>query len=244
MLRKVILIDEDRCDGCGDCVTACHEGAIAIIDGKARLVSDRYCDGLGDCLGECPQGAITLELREADDYDEVAVRARMAERAAAASPCSSGGCPSSAPRDLRPASGPSTVEGPLTTESSPAELRHWPVQLRLLHPAAECLAGCDLVLCADCVPFAYPDFHRDYLRDRSVAVGCPKLDDGTDMVDRLTAIFGHARPRSVTVARMIVPCCGGLAQAALLARERAGVDLPIEIHTIDPQGRLVEERRV
>lgn len=237
MLRKVIRIDEDACDGCGDCVSACHEGAIAIVDGKARLISDRYCDGLGDCLGECPQGAITLELREAEDYDEIAVQARITERQVRSASCT-GGCPGSAPRDLRAAAWPAITD--TQSEDRPSELRHWPVQLRLLHPAADCLVDCDLVLCADCVPFAYPDFHRDYLHDRSVAVGCPKLDDLHDMVDRLTAIFGHARPRRVTVARMVVPCCGGIAQAALVARERAGVDLPIEIHTIDPRGNVVE----
>lgn len=239
MLRNVIQIDAEKCDGCGDCVSSCHEGAIVIVDGKARLVSDRYCDGLGDCLGECPQGAITMELREAENYDEVAVQARLAEQAQPASSCAGGGCQGSAPRDLRAPADTATASP--VTPNAPSELQHWPVQLRLLHPAAASLVDCDLVLCADCVPFAYPDFHRDYLRDRSVAVGCPKLDDLPDMVDRLTAIFGHARPRSVTVARMIVPCCGGIAQAAQVARARAGVDLPIEIHTIDPQGQVVEK---
>ena len=238
MLRNVIRIDQEKCDGCGDCVSACHEAAIVIVDGKAQLVGDRYCDGLGDCLGECPQGAITMEMRETEDYDEVAVRARIAARTPLAAPCA-GSCPGSAPRDLRAQSRPE-ARAEASTHTT-GELGHWPVQLRLLHPASDALAGSDLVLCADCVPFAYPDFHRDYLRDRAVAVGCPKLDELPDMIDRLTAIFGHARPRRVTVARMIVPCCGGIAQAAQVARARAGVELPIEIHTIDPQGRVVEK---
>ena len=245
MLRKVIRIDEEKCDGCGQCVPACHEGAIEIVDGKAKLVSDRYCDGLGDCLGECPRDAITLETREAEDYDEAAVQARIAARgragtgnpATTAPPSrSGGGCPGSAQRELRPLA--AAPDAPAARAES--QLGHWPVQLRLLHPAAPYLAGSDLVLCADCVPLAHPDFHRDYLRGRTVAMGCPKLDDLPEMVDRLAAIFAHSRPRRVTVTRMVVPCCGGIAQAAVLAREKAGVDLPIEVHTIDPHGRVVE----
>lgn len=237
MLRKVIQIDEELCDGCGDCVTACHEGAIEIVDGKARLVSDRYCDGLGDCLGECPQGAITIVEREAEAYDDDAVKARLEARKAAARPAAPQGCPGSAARALATPAADDTA-------SVPSQLGHWPVQLRLLHPEAPYLADSDMVLCADCVPLAYPDFHRDYLRERTVAVSCPKLDDLNDAVDRLTAIFAASRPRRVTVARMIVPCCGGIAQAAQVARERAAVEMPIEIHTIDPHGRRVHVQEI
>ena len=224
MLRKVIVIDEERCDGCGECVPACHEGAIEIVDGKAKLVSDRYCDGLGDCLGHCPQDAIHLEMREAAAYDDDAVKARLAAKVRS--------CPGSAPAAF--ASTPVEESAP-----SPSRLGHWPVQLRLLHPAAPYLAGSDMVLCADCVPFAYPDFHRDYLHERTVAVSCPKLDDLGEAVERLAAIFASSRPRRVTVLRMVVPCCGGLAEAARIARAKAGVDVPIEIHTIDMQGGIV-----
>lgn len=234
MLRKIIRIDDELCDGCGECVTACHESAIEIVDGKARLVSDRYCDGLGDCLGECPQGAIHMETREAAAYDDDAVKARLRAQHAAPATSTSGGCPGSAARTL------ARHTLPVDDISVPGHLGHWPVQLRLLHPEAPYLAESDMVLCADCVPFAYPDFHRDYLRDRTVAVSCPKLDDLAEAVDRLTAIFENSRPRRVTVARMIVPCCGGIAEAARVARERAGVDMPIEIHTIDPRGSRVQ----
>ena len=243
MLRKVIRIDEAKCDGCGDCVPSCHEGAIEIVDGKARLVSDRFCDGLGDCLGECPQGAITLETREAEAYDDDAVRARMRARAQTRTPAPvQGGCPGSAARALHP-----SATAPVASADAAdavGQLGHWPVQLRLLHPGAPYLEGSDMVLCADCVPLAYPDFHRDYLRDRTVAVSCPKLDDLPEAVERLEAIFASARPRRVTVTRMIVPCCGGLAEAARVARERAGVHMPIEIHTIDPRGRRVQVQEI
>lgn len=236
-LRQVITIDEEKCDGCGDCVPSCHEGAIEIVDGKARLVSDRYCDGLGDCLAECPQDAIRLVMREAEPYDEEAVQARLAAQAAPKPQPISGGCPGSAMRAFSPGAAPA----PARPTSAPGEgqLGHWPIQLRLLHPAAPFLAGSDLLLCADCVPFAYPDFHRDYLRGRTVAVACPKLDDGPEMVERLCAILQHSRPRKLTVARMTVPCCGGIVQAAQVARERTGVFVPIEVHVLDPQGGRV-----
>ena len=247
MLRQVIRIDEEKCDGCALCVPACHEGAIEIVDGKARLVSDRYCDGLGDCLGECPQGAITMETVDTVAYDEQAVLARLAQMEApsvSAPEPSVRGCPGSAARALERGSAPERAHDRAATLDAPCELTHWPVQLRLLHPAAPYLAGSDMVLCADCVPFAYPDFHRDYLRERTVAVSCPKLDDLHEAVERLEAILTHSRPRRVTVARMMVPCCGGIAEAARVARERAGVDVPIEIHTIDPHGGLVDRRTI
>lgn len=235
MKRKIIEIDPELCDGCGECVPSCHEGAIEIVDGKARLMSDRLCDGLGDCLGECPQGAITMVEREAEDYDERLVQARR--HGLTEAPVSAG-CPGAAARAMaRPVPVPTADTG----AAPAARLGHWPVQLRLLHPQAEFLAGSDLLLCADCVPFAYPDFHRRFLDGRTVAVSCPKLDPGAEGVERLAAIFAHARPRRVVVARMTVPCCGGLVQMAELARERAGVDLPIEVEIITPQGeRLVD----
>lgn len=237
MKRRIIEIDPELCDGCAECVPSCHEGAIEIVDGKARLASDRLCDGLGDCLGECPQGAIRMVEREAEDYDERLVQARR--HGIGPAPVS-GGCPGAAAHAMerpRPADA-----GPVTAGSAPAaRLGHWPVQLRLLHPQAPYLAGSDLLLCADCVPFAYPDFHRRFLDGRTVAVSCPKLDPAAEGVERLAAIFAHARPRRVVVARMTVPCCGGLVQMAELARDRAGVDLPIEVEILTPQGeRLVD----
>jgi NAD-dependent dihydropyrimidine dehydrogenase PreA subunit len=226
--RRIVAIDRDLCDGCGDCVPSCHEGAIRIVDGKAVLADDRLCDGLGDCLGECPRDAITIVEREAEDYDEALVRA---QKSAAQVPVHAG-CPGSAARPLA-----GSPAGASTPPRSPgARLGHWPVQLRLLHPAAPFLAGSDLLLCADCVPFAYPDFHRHFLDGRCVAVSCPKLDAADEGVERLAAIFAQARPRRVVVARMTVPCCGGLVRMAELARERANVDLPIEVEVITPDG--------
>lgn len=238
MKRKIIRIDEERCDGCGLCASACHEGAIAIIDGKAKLVSDTYCDGLGDCLGECPQSAITIEERDAVPYDEQAVEKHLAQpKHPPASPPSAGGhahgnlpcgCPGTAARTLKPA-----VQR-RSHPDHPAEsaLGQWPIQLRLVSPSMPFLQNADLLLCADCVPFAVPDFHSRYLAGHAIAVACPKLDDSEEMVERLAEIFSQARPRSVKVLRMEVPCCGGLVQAAHQAMETAGVEIPIEVHII------------
>lgn len=290
--RQVIRIDEALCDGCGQCADACAEGAIRMVDGKARLVSDTYCDGLGACLGECPQGAITMEEREAAPFDEAAVHAHLARGggggangAAAAIPahagnapedagCPSGpggGCPGSGLRDfralvagMRPAAGPRAVgpaagaaararrseSGSTTTAGAPGGradaavdapppaslLGHWPVQLGLVPPSAPFLAGADLLICADCVPFVVPDFHARYLSGRAVVVACPKLDDMAPHRDRLAGILAQGRPARVTVLRMEVPCCGGLARAVLDARDAHAPDLPVAIHTWGVRG--------
>lgn len=238
MKRKIIEINEELCDGCGDCVPSCHEGAIEIVNGKARLVDDRLCDGIGDCVGECPQDAIRIVERDTESYDFVLVADRQATmKPAVASAPISASCPGASARAL-----PQVKAAPVEEGSAPAaRLGHWPVQLRLLNPQAEFLAGSDLLLCADCVPFAYPDFHRRFLDGRTVAVSCPKLDPGAEGVERLAAIFAEAKPRRVVVARMTVPCCGGLVQMAVMAKQRAGSDVPIEVEIIDPAGqRLVD----
>jgi ferredoxin len=215
MKRNIIRIDENLCDGCGLCVEACHEGAIALIDGKARLVSETYCDGLGNCLGECPRGAITIEERNAMPYDNEAVKRRQVHDTHPAKaeahgrlPC---GCPGSMARTLKPAAVAAVPAG------APAKsaLGQWPIQLRLVNPSMPFLQGADLLLCADCAPCAIPDFHQRYLAGRAIA-----------------AIFEEAHPRSITVLRMEVPCCGGLAHAAHQAMEKAGLDIPVEIHVI------------
>jgi len=247
MHRLIVDIDETKCDGCGECVPSCAEGAIRIVDGKARLVGDALCDGLGACLGECPQGAIRVVEREAAPFDEAAVarhlghahatpharptppppagaprRSLSVVQASAAAPA--GGCPGSRSVDLGApvASGP----GPGTAAGA-TRLTHWPVQLGLVSPAAPWLAGADILLCADCVPFAYADFHRDLLAGRRVLVGCPKLDDVQAYVGKLTELFRTARPRSLTVARMEVPCCGGITWAAREAVRLSGVPVAI-----------------
>lgn len=243
MLRDVITIDESTCDGCGQCVTACAEGALAVIDGKARLVSDVYCDGLGACLGHCPQGAITVVKREAAAFDEAAVHTHLATLGRPApkpsimlQPHGHGhahghACPGSQARALAP-SGTTPNAGGRT----PSALGHWPVQLRLVNPQAPFLAGAELLLTADCTPVALPDFHRDWVAGRVVLMACPKLDDLAAHTAKLTTIIQAAKPRKITVLRMEVPCCGGLAWAAKQAVEASGNAVPLEIVTIAING--------
>ncbi len=217
-VRKIVQIDETRCTGCGVCVPACAEGALQMVDGKARLVSDRYCDGLGACLGECPEGAITMEEREAEEFEEGSL------------PC---GCPSSSVTRLEKKDGGERI-GTGTDWSS--RLSHWPVQLALVPPGASFLKGADLVLTADCVPFAYPCFHQDFLQDRAVIVACPKLDDFQAHLARLTGILGRSGLRSVTVVRMEVPCCSGLTRMAQEAIRRSGLSVPLEEAVVSIRG--------
>jgi ferredoxin len=254
--RKIIRIDEELCDGCGLCATACHEGAIQIKDGKAKLISEIYCDGLGDCLAECPQDAITIEEREAKPFDEKAVEEHLArtakEEAGAASPVS-GGCPGSAMRTFeKPMTPPvgggcpgaalksfgqqGAQAGTATSGGVPSQLSHWPVQLKLVPPGAPFLKEADLLICADCVPFAVPDFHGKYLSGKTVLVGCPKLDDLQYYYEKLKAIYAEAKPRSITVLKMEVPCCAGIAQAAVQAREETIPETELQVCTIGLKG--------
>jgi NAD-dependent dihydropyrimidine dehydrogenase PreA subunit len=247
MKRLIIRIDDEKCNGCGACVPNCVEGALRIVDGKARLVSDALCDGLGACLGECPQGALTVEEREAPAFDETAAQAHMARQEmpaphAAPEPIQSltahapaGGCPGSRVMTIgqRPV--------PPAKESSPAgsELVNWPVQLTLMPLRAPYLRGADVLLSADCVPFALPNFHADLLRGRVAVVGCPKLDDTDFYVEKLTAIFRDNDVKSITVAHMEVPCCFGLMRVVKEALRRACKDLPVRDVTVTVQGELV-----
>jgi len=244
VLRKIIRIDEEKCDGCGLCVPACPEGALEIVDGKARLVSEVYCDGLGACLGECPRGAITVEEREAEAFDEAAVSELLAEKTGKKKEerkpepppfPAAGGCPGAALRMFgagRPATEPSVSIG---QESA---LRQWPIQLMLVPPFAPFLKGADLLICADCVPFAVADFHSRFLRGRAVLVGCPKLDDLQFYREKLANVLQVAKPKSLTVLRMEVPCCGGIAAAALEARDAVLPELPVEVYTIGIEGGI------
>jgi len=237
--RKIIRIDEEKCNGCGLCADSCAEGAIRIIDGKARLISESFCDGLGACLGKCPQDALSVEERPAPDFDEKAVKQHDAE-AEASQPKTTAqfecGCPGSA---LRMFDREKRTEAP--DEFALSDLSHWPVQLKLAPPSAPFLKGADLLICADCVPFAFPDFHARYLRGRAVLVGCPKLDDLDFYRQKLQSIFTEVGPKSILVLRMEVPCCGGLASAVLDARDRATPHLPVEIHTIGIRGKLLRK---
>lgn len=237
-VRNIIRIDEDKCDGCGDCVTACAEGAIRIVDGKAKLISETYCDGLGACLGECHAGAITIEQREAADYDQEAVDQHLARQKmklhAQPMPMHSGGCPGSRVQTFNvPAEQPESKG-----EAAVSQLRQWPVQLHLVPPHAPYLQQCDLVICADCVPFAVPDFHNRYLAGRAVLVGCPKLDDLNAYYEKLQQIYQVAQPRRVTVLKMEVPCCSGIAQAAVHAAQQVSCDAFFEVHTVGINGSI------
>jgi len=235
--REIIHIDEEKCDGCGDCVLACAEGAIKIIDGKARLISDTYCDGLGACLGECPQGALTIVKRDAPDFDEVAVvehLAQQSEKIAQTAPVHHAGCPGSAMQNFAQ---PKAAAAP-SSRQAVSQLGHWPVQLMLIPPHAPFLKNSDLLVCADCVPFTVPDFHARYLAGRAVLVGCPKLDDLGHYYEKLKAIFAEANPERITVLLMEVPCCGGIGQAAVQARNEVAPHIPLEIHTVGIQGGI------
>jgi NAD-dependent dihydropyrimidine dehydrogenase PreA subunit len=267
MIRKIVLIDEAKCDGCGKCIPSCAEGAIALVDGKARLSGDALCDGLGACLGECPQGAITVVEREADAFDEALVQAHLARSgvpgrphaplkpvpapeparrrltvvAPEARPQQGGGCPGSMSRTLprRALTIVSDARGPaLPPAGAESRLGQWPVQLHLVPIGAPYFEGADLLVAADCVPFAYPRFHDDLLSGRALVIGCPKLDDVRFYAQKLGQILARSDVKSVTVARMEVPCCGGLSTAARQGIAASGKDLPLREVLIGVDGTL------
>jgi len=238
-VRNIVRIDQSKCDGCGQCIVDCPEGAIEIVDGKARVVKESYCDGLGACLGACPQGAISIEQREAAAFDPEAVKKHMAEREQrqAVLPILECGCPGSAVRQMETVS-PSGSD----STASPSQLSHWPVQLALVPPEAPFLQNADLLLVADCVPFAVADFHTRFLRGCSVVVGCPKLDDPQSHVDKLASILGQSSVRSLTVVHMEVPCCTGLCRIAKTAVEASGREIPIREVMVSVDGRTLGEQ--
>ena len=235
VLRKIIRIDEEKCNGCGICVPACAEGALQIVDGKVKLISEKYCDGLGACLGECPEGAIIIENREVEEFDEEAVRHHLDEKEHATEelPC---GCPSATVTQFeRPGE---TTAGPSYAPHQPSMLSHWPVQLTLVPPAAPFLQGAALVLAADCVPFAYAGFHHDFLRGHALLVACPKLDDFQAHQSKLTEILHRSQVKSLAVVHMEVPCCSGLAHMAEQAIRLSGKDIPFQEVTVGIRGDL------
>ncbi len=256
MIREIVRIDEEKCNGCGDCVPGCAEGAIQIINGKAKLVADNLCDGLGACLGHCPMGAITIERRDADEFDEAAVEEHL-EKFAAPSVSAHGhshghsGCPSAQVRSFAVPAGhgggcPSVQvkrfagQDAVSNEagSRPSQLRQWPVQMHLVPPTAPFLKDADLLLAADCVPFAYADFHKDFLKDKALLIGCPKLDDGQAYLQKLTAMLQGNDIRSLTVLHMEVPCCSGLIAIVRQALAACGKEIPLETIRIGIQGEL------
>ncbi|MGO8750328.1 MAG: ATP-binding protein [Thermoguttaceae bacterium] len=245
--RKIIEIDQDQCDGCGQCVNACAEGAIQMVDGKARLLSDTYCDGLGACLGECPRRAIRIIEREAATFDEEAAMGRVERLQAKRNPTPAlpvhPGCPGSRIRSFpirltpgRPTAQNTSLEK-AWGEGEPTALAQWPVQLRLVPPTAPFLQDADLLLVADCVPFAMPDFHRQLLRGRPLVIGCPKLDDAQFYTQKLADILTKSSVRSLTVVHMEVPCCTGLVRIAEAALAISGTGIPLAEATVSIRGK-------
>ncbi len=232
MVRKIIKIDEDKCNGCGLCATACHEGAIGMVNGKAKLLRDDYCDGLGDCLPVCPTGAITFEEREAAEYDEAAVKANMKQPETL--PC---GCPGTNSKELRREKAVSTPEAEATAET---HLNQWPVQIKLVPVNAPYFENANLLVAADCAAYAYGNFHREYMRNKITIIGCPKLDEG-DYSEKLTAILKNNNIKSVTVVRMDVPCCGGIENAVKTALKNCGKMIPWQVVTISTDGRILDD---
>ena len=241
VMRNIVKIDEEKCNGCGDCVSACAEGAIEIIDGKAKLVSEIYCDGLGACLGHCPQDAITVEQREADEFDEEATKTYLAKKESPPPPQSGFVCPGTMAQNLRKQH---TEPAAATAVPAPSQLGQWPVQLKLVSPQAPYFANSDLILVADCVPFAMGDFHDKFLKNRSIAVGCPKLDDSQFYIDKLAGIIKMNELNSLTVIHMEVPCCSGLTHIAKEAIAGSGVKLSFEDITIDLRGNVTKTETI
>ncbi|NLL52505.1 MAG: 4Fe-4S binding protein [Peptococcaceae bacterium] len=252
MRRKIVEIDQEKCNGCGLCIDACHEGALQLVDGKAKLVSDEYCDGLGDCLPECPTGAIKIIERVAKPFDEELVKQRMQEIAAKKDakadsplPC---GCPGSLAtliqKDIthensagQAQSSPAKAE----SEERPSELRQWPVQLNLINTQASYLKNADLLIAADCTAYACASFHEKFMKGKITLIGCPKLDDNQYYTDKIAEILKLNNPNSVTVVRMQVPCCSGIVRAVKDAMLKSQVIVPYKEVTINNQGQIVKE---
>ena len=233
MIRKIIKIDEDKCVGCGLCAQACHEGAIEMIDGKARLTREDYCDGLGDCLPACPVDAISFEEREAPAYDEEAVKKAQMAKLAAQTLC---GCPGSQSRAFERCE---PFVAPAVSHGAVSRLRQWPVQIKLVPVNAPYFNGADLLIAADCTAYAYGNFHEEFIRGKITLIGCPKLDEG-DYSRKLTQIIAENDIKSVTIVRMEVPCCGGIELAAKRALQESGKFIPWRVVTISTDGRILE----
>jgi len=254
VLRKIIHIDDELCDGCGNCIPSCAEGALEIVDGKARMIADFYCDGLGACLGECPTGALSIVEREADEFDEKAVEEHLAKQTAEeprTMPMVSGGCPSArlqtfSPREAAPALSPrQAANQPVNVEAQQeSALTHWPVQIRLVPPTAPFLKQANLLVLADCVPIAFPTLHRDFLKGRAVTMGCPKFDDVQSYIEKFAQIFQAADIKSITTVVMEVPCCAGLPLIVKKGLEISGKDIPMEEVTISTRGEILNRASV
>jgi Pyruvate/2-oxoacid:ferredoxin oxidoreductase delta subunit len=246
-LRKIVEIDESLCNGCGNCIVSCAEGALQIIEGKAKLLEERYCDGLGACLGECPTGALKVIERHAEDFDERAVEHHLAEvretpqHVPETLPC---GCPSTHLQTFAPKTACNKVNQPLGNLPTESALSHWPVQIRLVPAGAPFFRNADLLVIADCTAIAYPDFHRDLLAGKVVLMGCPKFDDVQHYVEKFTEIFQKANIRSVSTVVMEVPCCQGLPVIVKKAMENAGKRVPMEYLVVGLQGDILKREKL
>jgi len=232
MIRKIIKIDEDKCNGCGICVNACHEGAIEMVNGKAKLTREDYCDGLGDCLPSCPTGAITFEEREAPAYNEEAVNKAKEQKGAATLSC---GCPGTQSKTIERKD---CICNTPTPSENISQLRQWPVQIKLVPVNAPYFNGVNLLVAADCTAYAYGNFHNEFIRNHITLIGCPKLD-AVDYAEKLTAILANNDIKSVTVVRMEVPCCGGIELAVKKALQTSGKFIPWKVVTISTDGNIV-----
>jgi Pyruvate/2-oxoacid:ferredoxin oxidoreductase delta subunit len=245
MKRKIIKIDEEKCTGCGLCVPSCAEGALQIIDGKARLVSDKYCDGLGACLGECPEDALFIEERKAEGFDERAVEQHLEEMKHTDSKAEEENFPCGCPSSLAMSWQEDKVESePKTAHRVRSGLRQWPVQLTLVNPDAEYFKEAELLVAADCVPFAYANFHQDFLHGNALVVGCPKLDDYEFYLNKLTEIIKRGSLKKIRVVNMEVPCCFGLINLVKEAVSRAGKDTPLEQVVVSIRGEILDQKQV
>jgi NAD-dependent dihydropyrimidine dehydrogenase PreA subunit len=242
MIRKIVEINQEKCNGCGLCATACHEGAIQLINGKAKLISDKYCDGLGNCLPACPTDAIKIIEREAGEFDESAVDERLRKKAEKEAkkdiPC---GCPGTMARKINARAQVSVQEEKAVDHSNnTSELGQWPVQLKLVNPAADYFEGANLLVAADCTAFAYGNFHRDFIKGHTVVIGCPKLDDNEYYIEKLTNILAKNNIRSITAVRMEVPCCGGIVRAVKEAMLKSQTIVPYREVVIGIDGEIKE----
>lgn len=245
VMRKIIEIDEEKCDGCGLCVPACAEGSLEVVDGKVRVVADNLCDGLGACLGECPNDALKIVEREAEEFDEEAVEKYLAEKETSETAdlpkqMIGSGCPSARIMQFSPEAShagvqPQAAGGP----QQPSALAHWPIQIHLVPPTAPFLKGADLLVLADCVPVAFPTLHRDFLEGKAVMMGCPKLDDAQKYIDKFAQVFRSAGIKSITTVVMEVPCCSGLPMIVKRGLEMSGADIPVEEVVVSTKGHIL-----
>lgn len=231
MIRKIIKIDEEKCNGCGACAAACHEGAIEMVNGKAKLTREDYCDGLGDCLPACPTDAISFEEREAPAYDEEAVKKAKMQKSGMTLPC---GCPGTQSKSIR-----RETEELTKTVCVSSQLRQWPVQIKLVPVNAPYFNNANLLIAADCTAYAYGNFHNEFIRNNITLIGCPKLDEG-DYTEKLTQIIANNEIKSLTIVRMEVPCCGGIENAAKNALKSSGRFIPWRVVTISTDGRILD----